>query len=271
MSTNDVNHAPHPMRLIGRHALLTGVAGGIGFSVLEAYLREGARCTAVDLPQVPSAGLLELMAAYPATLHYVAADVAQQSSIDAMMHAANAKFGPVEILFNNAATFTMGPLLEQGPADFDFVFNVNVKGMFFVMQAVLKDMVTSPGGTTIAGLAELEKHDAGASRWWPTTVPVRRRSSATAKAPHWPWRRMAYASMALRRVSSTPPCGAKSMPCSPGTRAWLLGRKNARSDWPYHWAAWVIPRICRAPQSSLPVMNHAMSRRKHSMWMAPTG
>lgn len=141
MSTNDVNHAPHPMRLIGRHALLTGVAGGIGFSVLEAYLREGARCTAVDLPQVPSAGLLELMAAYPATLHYVAADVAQQSSIDAMMHAANAKFGPVEILFNNAATFTMGPLLEQGPADFDFVFNVNVKGMFFVMQAVLKDMV----------------------------------------------------------------------------------------------------------------------------------
>lgn len=141
MSQIDVSPESTQKRLTGRHALLTGVAGGIGFSVLEAYLREGARCTAVDLPQAPSEGLVALMESYPASLHYVSADVAQQSSIDQMMQAANQKFGPVEILFNNAATFTMGPLLEQGPADFDFVFNVNVKGMFFVMQAVLKDMV----------------------------------------------------------------------------------------------------------------------------------
>ncbi len=127
-------------RLAGRHALLTGVAGGIGLSVLTAYLREGARCTAVDLPAEPSDGLQQLMQSYPNTLHYVAADVARQDSIEQMVQAAEMRFGPVQVLFNNAATFTMGPLLEQGPADFDFVFNVNVKGMFFVMQAVLKQM-----------------------------------------------------------------------------------------------------------------------------------
>lgn len=130
-------------RLAGRHALLTGVAGGIGLSVLSAYLREGARCTAVDLPSDGSEGLRKLMHAYPDTLHYVAADVANQDSIERMVKAAEQRFGPVQVLFNNAATFTMGPLLEQGPADFDFVFNVNVKGMFFVMQAVLKQMVAS--------------------------------------------------------------------------------------------------------------------------------
>lgn len=128
-------------RLAGRHALLTGVAGGIGLSVLAAYLREGANCTAVDLAPAPSEGLLQLLARYPATLHYVAADVAQMHSIEAMLQSATGKFGPVRVLFNNAATFTMGPLLEQSPADYDFVFNVNVKGMFFVMQAVLKHMV----------------------------------------------------------------------------------------------------------------------------------
>lgn len=128
-------------RLSGRHALLTGVAGGIGLSVLGAYLREGAKCTAVDMGAQPSDGLKQLLEAYPQSLHYVAADVTKQDSIQEMLQAATAKFGPVEILFNNAATFTLGPLLEQGPEDFDFVFNVNVKGMFFVMQSVLKQMV----------------------------------------------------------------------------------------------------------------------------------
>lgn len=141
MSKEITNGPTSVQRLSGRHALLTGVAGGIGLSVLAAYLREGANCTAVDLPQDPSDGLRQLIESYPTSLHYVAADVAQQQSIAAMLKSATDKFGPVHVLFNNAATFTMGPLLEQGPADFDFVFNVNVKGMFFVMQAVLKQMV----------------------------------------------------------------------------------------------------------------------------------
>ena len=128
-------------RLAGRHALLTGVAGGIGLSVLQAYLEEGAHCTAVDLGASPSAELQQLQARFANTLHYVSANVSSTESIDALLTAATEKFGPVQILFNNAATFTMGPLLEQGPADYDFVFNVNVKGMFFVMQAVLKQMV----------------------------------------------------------------------------------------------------------------------------------
>jgi D-sorbitol dehydrogenase (acceptor) len=137
------NESTSLQRLAGRHALLTGVAGGIGLSVLSAYLREGARCTAVDLPPAPSDCLHQLMAQYPDTLHYVAADVSQQHSIDAMLLAASEQFGAVQVLFNNAATFTMGPLLEQTAADHDFVFNVNVKGMFFVMQAVLKNMVAN--------------------------------------------------------------------------------------------------------------------------------
>lgn len=141
MSSIDTQPAIALQRLAGKHALLTGVAGGIGLSVLTAYLREGASCTAVDLPKQPSDGLQHLMQTYPNALHYVAADVSNQDSIDAMVQAATERFGPVQVLFNNAATFTMGPLLEQGPADFDFVFNVNTKGMFFVMQAVLKQMV----------------------------------------------------------------------------------------------------------------------------------
>jgi len=143
MSTTQTNTTTSFQRLAGRHALLTGVAGGIGLSVLAAYLREGARCTAVDLQPAPSEALRQLLEQYPAALHYVSADISAPQNIGAMLQAATDRFGAVQVLFNNAATFTMGPLLEQTPADYDFLFNVNVKGMFFVMQAVLKNMVAN--------------------------------------------------------------------------------------------------------------------------------
>jgi D-sorbitol dehydrogenase (acceptor) len=127
-------------RLDNRHALLTGVGGGIGLSVTEAYLREGARCTAVDIAPTASTGLTELMSRYPDTLHYVAADVTKADSIASLIQSAEAKFGTVEVLFNNAAVFNLKPLLEASEAEYDQIFNVNVKGMFFVMQAVLARM-----------------------------------------------------------------------------------------------------------------------------------
>ena len=48
---------------------------------------------------------------------------------------------PLTEMFNNAAIFDMAPLLESDEAMYDRVFDVNVRGMFFVMQAVLKQMV----------------------------------------------------------------------------------------------------------------------------------
>ena len=128
-------------RLSKSHALLTGVGGGIGLAVTQAYLEEGARCTAVDLAAQPSAGLQELFARYPEHLHYVAANVTDGNSIAKMMKSAEARFGPVSVLFNNAAVFNLKPLVEATEQEYDQIFSVNVKGMFFVMQAVLKRMV----------------------------------------------------------------------------------------------------------------------------------
>lgn len=128
-------------RLSKSHALLTGVGGGIGLAVTRAYLEEGARCTAIDIAEQPSAGLQELIAQYPQRLHYVTANVTDGHSIAAMMKSAEARFGTVSVLFNNAAVFNLKPLVEATEQEYDQIFSVNVKGMFFVMQAVLKRMV----------------------------------------------------------------------------------------------------------------------------------
>ncbi|HSI50763.1 MAG TPA: L-iditol 2-dehydrogenase [Ideonella sp.] len=128
-------------RLAGKHVLLTGAAGGIGLAVAGACLAEGARCTIADIGAAASADVQALQAAHPETLRYQQADVAQAASIAALVQAASASFGAIDVLFNNAAVFDMAPVLETDEASYQRLFDINVKGMFFMMQAVLRQMV----------------------------------------------------------------------------------------------------------------------------------
>ena len=89
----------------------------------------------------PSSAVQTLSAHYPARLRYVSADVTKSAHIAHLIAEARAVFGAIEILYNNAAIFDMAPLLESDEAMYQRVFDVNVKGMFFVMQAVLRQMV----------------------------------------------------------------------------------------------------------------------------------
>jgi D-sorbitol dehydrogenase (acceptor) len=175
-------------RLKGRHALVTGAAGGIGLAVLEAYLREGAHCTAADLPREPHPAILGLVERYPAQLHYVSANVVLGESIDAMMAAARERFGPVAVLFNNAAIFDMAPLLESDERMYQRLFDVNVKGMFFVMQAVLRQMIEADLKGSVINLASQagRRGEALVSHYCASKAAVisYTQSAALAMAPH---------------------------------------------------------------------------------------
>jgi D-sorbitol dehydrogenase (acceptor) len=140
-------------RLPGQHALVTGTAGGIGLAATAAFLREGAYCSAVDLAAMPSAPLQALLQQYPQHLQYLSADVSRQHSIDTMLASARQRFGTVTSLLNNAAVFSLGPLLEITEAQYARIFDVNVKGMFFVMQAVLRQMVADGCKGNVTNLA----------------------------------------------------------------------------------------------------------------------
>jgi NAD(P)-dependent dehydrogenase (short-subunit alcohol dehydrogenase family) len=128
-------------RLQDRHALLTGAGGGIGLAVAQAYLAQGALCTVVDIAPTAPAAVALILAAHPGRLQYLAADITQAAQIDAMIDAAEERFGVPQVLFNNAAVFDLAPLLESDEAMYERLFAVNVKGMFFVMQKVLARMV----------------------------------------------------------------------------------------------------------------------------------
>ena len=63
--------------------------------------------------------------------------------LDDLIAQAASRFGPISILFNNAAIFDMAPLLESHEAMYDRIFAVNVKGAFFAMQKVLAHMLAN--------------------------------------------------------------------------------------------------------------------------------
>ena len=125
-------------RLAGKSAFITGAGRGIGRAFTEAYIREGARVAIADIDIAraeQTAGELG-----PAAFA-VAMDVTNQTSIDAGVARVIAQFGQIDILINNAALFTAAPIAEIERADYDRVFNINVAGTLFVMQAVARHMI----------------------------------------------------------------------------------------------------------------------------------
>jgi NAD(P)-dependent dehydrogenase (short-subunit alcohol dehydrogenase family) len=175
-------------RLLGRHALLTGAGGGIGLAVARAYLAEGAVCTIADLAAQPSPGVVELLASSGDRAQYVAADVAQTAAIATLVAAARFRFGPISVLYNNAAVFDLAPLLEADEASYDRLFAVNVKGMFFVMQAVLEQMVAGGIKGAVINLASQagRRGEALVAHYCATKAAVisYTQSAALAMAPH---------------------------------------------------------------------------------------
>jgi D-sorbitol dehydrogenase (acceptor) len=140
-------------RLQGRHALLTGAGGGIGLAVAEAFIAEGARCSIVDLAPTPPPAVAALLATHPQAAAYFGADITKVDRLPALVDNAASRFGTVDVLFNNAAVFDLAPLLEASESSYERIFAVNVKGMFFVMQAVLSALVAAGKPGSIINLA----------------------------------------------------------------------------------------------------------------------
>ena len=80
-------------------------------------------------------------------------DVTKQTSIDNAIVDTIAHFGQIDILINNAALFTAAPIVEIERVDFTRVFNINVAGTLFTMQAVARHMIDRGQGGKIINMA----------------------------------------------------------------------------------------------------------------------
>ncbi len=141
-------------RLDGKTALITGAARGIGLSFAEAYVREGARVALADINAERAAeSAAELNRIHDDRAIAVEMDITRQDSIDAGVARTIEALGHIDILINNAALFTAAPIVEITRADFDRVFDINVGGTLFTLQAVAKHMIARGKGGKIINMA----------------------------------------------------------------------------------------------------------------------
>ena len=146
-------------RFEGKVAVITGAAGGIGRAAAERFASDGARVVLVDLTGSPLDETVAAVQRAGSEALAVEADVSKAADVERYVEQATARFGGVDILFNNAGI--LGPvvaLADYAEETFDKVMAINAKGAWLGTKAVAPVMSRRGGGAIIntastAGLA----------------------------------------------------------------------------------------------------------------------
>jgi len=138
-------------RLEGKIALISGGARGIGAAVARMFVAEGARGLITDVLEDMGAALAADLGA-GAAFHHL--DVTDRAAWDTAVAVAVERFGPVNVLFNNAGITKVHRLEDLTPADLQRVTATNQFGVIYGMQAVL-DVMRRNGGGSIINVASI--------------------------------------------------------------------------------------------------------------------
>ncbi len=122
------------MRLQNKVAIVTGGAGGMGQATVLRFLAEGAQVVIADFNAESGQATLDLArrAGHAEAARFIRTDVAREADIKAMIDCAMSEFGRLDVLFNNAGVGgAIGPVWEIEEDEWDYTFDVLVKGVFF--------------------------------------------------------------------------------------------------------------------------------------------
>lgn len=128
------------MLLKGKNAVITGGASGIGKSICLRLAEEGARIVIADRDEERGRILESEMRGMGREAWFVPLDAARVDSIQAMMRNSLAITGRIDVLVNNAAVTRRIPLLDISPEDWDWIQNINTRGLFFCLQEAARHM-----------------------------------------------------------------------------------------------------------------------------------
>ena len=137
----------YSLDLSGRVALVTGASGGLGAQFAKTLSRAGAAVVLASRRMDKLKALRAQIEAEGGDAHVVSLDVTDHASIKAAVAHAETEVGPIDILVNNSGVSTTQRIQDVAEEDYDFIFNTNVKGAFFVAQEVGKRMLARSRGT----------------------------------------------------------------------------------------------------------------------------
>lgn len=134
-------------RLTGRTAIITGASRGIGEAAARLFAAEGAR---VMLLARSGGDIARIAGEIGEPARARACDVASLDAVAAAVAETEAELGPVDILVNNAGVIEpIARMAEVDPAEWGRVIDINLKGVFWGMHAVLPGMIERGGGSVL--------------------------------------------------------------------------------------------------------------------------
>ncbi len=149
------------MDLSGKVAVVTGAASGIGAEIVRLYLEAGASVVAVDVePRLPEVGAA-LAGDHADRLRCVVGDVAREETAVEYARTAVEAFGRIDVMVNNAGIAVVKAIADHTPEEWDRVFGVNVKAIYWSARHVIPVMKRQGSGlflntgsiSSVAGIA----------------------------------------------------------------------------------------------------------------------
>lgn len=139
------------MRLSNKVALITGAGSGIGRESALLFAKEGAKVVVCDLNESAGKETVEMIEAAGGQATLVRADVSKAADVQRMIQAAEATYGRLNVLFNNAGIFHPqdGSVLDTEEEVWDLTMNVNLKGVFLGCKYGIPALLRAGGGSII--------------------------------------------------------------------------------------------------------------------------
>jgi NAD(P)-dependent dehydrogenase (short-subunit alcohol dehydrogenase family) len=136
-------------RLLGKVAIVSGGATGVGGAASRLFAAEGARVAVLDINPAAAQATVQAVQAAGGEAFAVTADVSQAVQVQRAVAQVVQRWGTVDVLFNHAGSIIVKPFLETTEDDWDRLMAVNVKSMYLVTREVLPHMLAKGRGAIV--------------------------------------------------------------------------------------------------------------------------
>jgi glucose 1-dehydrogenase len=145
-------------RLRGKVVAITGGNQGIGLGIAQRFVQEGAAVSICYLSDKPGTETVaQSLRANGAKAIAVQADVSKLADGQRFVEDTASQLGEIDVLINNAGVERRANFWEVTEADYDFVLNVNLKGLFFITQAFVKHQMKAKAGGKIINISSVHE------------------------------------------------------------------------------------------------------------------
>lgn len=142
--------------LLGKRAIITGGARGIGFATAYRLSEAGASVAIVDTNSEQGEKARQELAGYGYQVVFFPCDISKEDEVAKIMEWVEEKLGGIDILINNAGIFPHIPLADMTAADFDRIMAVNLKGVFLATREASRRMIAQNSGGCIINIASID-------------------------------------------------------------------------------------------------------------------